>query len=327
MSPGPDNPYRGSASARLHSGARLVCKLGQPKRPYDRQDIQRAIELGINWIDTAPVYGNGHAEEVIGRALMALPDADRLLVCTKGGLEWDDNRPLADPVRVGSPDRLRKGVFASLRRLRRDHLDLYQVHWPPQDGTGIEDLWSTMLDLRREGWVRAVGVSNYDVSQLNASRLVDPVQSVQFHLNLLHRDRLADVLPWCLATKIPALVFAAFQHGLLTQSMTPERLRRLPSNDWRTKLPDFATGQRDVNLAFIKALTGVASNQGISIIQLAIAWALAVPGVTGVILGSRSPEQVDSWRPALDVRLSAEALIEIAAITKDLDAGTRPSLI
>ena len=100
-------------------GPRLVCKLGQPKRRYDRQDIQRAIELGINWIDTAPVYGNGHAEEVIGRALMALPDADRLLVCTKGGLEWDDNRPLADPVRVGSPDRLREGVFASLRRLRR----------------------------------------------------------------------------------------------------------------------------------------------------------------------------------------------------------------
>ena len=133
------------------------------------------------------------------------------------------------------------------------------------------------------------------------------MQSVQFHLNLLHRDRLADVLPWCLATKIPCARLWGFPTRVIDTKHDPERLRRLPSNDWRTKLPDFATGQRDVNLAFIKALTGVASNQGISIIQLAIAWALAVPGVTGVILGSRSPKQVDSWRRRLCSALSGGA--------------------
>ncbi len=225
--------------------------------------VRRAVELGINWVDTAPIYGNGHAEEVVGKAVKAFPDAERPLDFTKGGLQWDDDHPLADPARVGTPASLREGLFASLRRLKLDCVDLYQVHWPPEDGTSVEDVWSTMLDLRREGWVRGVGVSNYDLGQLEASSLVGPVGSVQLHLNLLHRERSADVVPWCSARNVPVLAFGTLQHGLLTDRMTPDRLASLPPDDWRTALPDFASDRREVNLFFTRALAAIASSQGI----------------------------------------------------------------
>lgn len=146
--------------------------------------VRRALEVGINWVDTAPIYGNGHTEEVIGTSLVGLRGADRPYVFSKCGLRWDDRSPLAEPVRASSPACLREELFASLRRLRLDYLDLYQVHWPPKDGTLIEDVWATMQDFVTEGRVRAVGVCNYDTHELEASAAVGPVQSVQLHLNL-----------------------------------------------------------------------------------------------------------------------------------------------
>lgn len=275
--------------------------------------VRRAIDLGINWVDTAPVYGNGHAEEVVGKSLLGLSEAERPYVFTKCGLRWDDRRPLAEPARIGSPSSLKEELFASLRRLGLDYLDLYQVHWPPADGTLIEDVWATMQDFVREGWARAVGVCNYDVQQLERSVAPGPVQSVQLHLSLLHPERAADVVPWCLERDVPVLAFGALSHGLLGGHMTLETLATLCAPDWRASHPDFIGERGEANVALALALAGIAADYGISLSALAVAWVLAVPGVTNVILGARSPVQAADWPLETGYPLSDSAMTAITA--------------
>ena len=201
--------------------------------------IRHAVESGINWVDTAAVYGLGHSEEVVARALRDLPEADRPYVFTKGGLVWDESDRSKAPRRVGSPASLRREVEASLRRLRVDRIDLYQLHWPAEDGTPLEEYWQAFLDLRAEGKIRAAGLSNHDAAQLAAAERIGHVDSLQPQFSLIHRDAAAELLPWCAAHGTGVIVYSPMASGLLTGSFTAERAAGLGEGDWRSRSADF----------------------------------------------------------------------------------------
>src|ERR1700677_3453337 len=188
--------------------------------------IRTAVESGVNWIDTAAVYGLGHSEEVVATALAGLPEADRPYVFTKGGLVWDPADRSAPSRRVGAPASLRAGVEASLRRLRVDRIDLYQMHWPAQDGTSIQEYWQVFADLKREGKVRAIGLSNHNVWQLQAAEDIAAVDAIQPQFSLIHRDTADDMLLWASEHKAGAIVYRPMASGLLTRAFTARRARR-----------------------------------------------------------------------------------------------------
>src|SRR5580692_6372656 len=182
--------------------------------------IRHAVESGINWIDTAAVYGLGHSEEVVATALAGLPEVDRPYVFTKGGLVWDPADRSAAPRRVGAPASLRTEVEASLRRLRVERIDLYQMHWPAEDGTPVEEYWQVFADLKREGKIRAAGLSNHDLGQLEAAGEIGAVDAIQPPFNLIHRDAADDVLLWAREHDAGAIVYSPMASGLLTGSFT-----------------------------------------------------------------------------------------------------------
>lgn len=224
--------------------------------------IRHAVESGLNWVDTAAAYGLGHSEEVVARALAPYSDADRPYVFTKCGLVWDESDRSRPPAQVGAPDSIRREVEASLRRLGVEQIDLYQLHWPPQDGTPITDTWATLLDLRREGTIRAAGLSNVDVAQLEACAALGHVDSVQPPFSAISRETAADVLPWCAAQETGVIVYSPMQSGLLTGSFTAERAAALPENDWRRTAPDFTGEALTRNLALADALAAVGERHG-----------------------------------------------------------------
>lgn len=286
--------------------------------------IRHAVERGVNWVDTAAVYGLGHSEEVVGRALADLPEADRPYVFTKGGLRWDDDDRSAATRRVGDPASLRLEVEQSLRRLGVERIDLYQMHWPAADGTPIEEYWPVFRSLVDEGKVRAVGLSNHDVAQLEVAEALGHVDSVQPRLSLLHQAAAGDVLPWCADHSTGAIVYSPMASGLLTGSFSAERAVSLGAGDWRSAAPDF-TGEALVrNLALVDALRPVAERHGVWVGTVAIAWALTVRGVTGAIVGARSPEQVDGWVGAGEVQLTEGDRAEINAALSATGAGDGP---
>ena len=289
--------------------------------------IRHAVESGINWVDTAAVYGLGHSEEVVARALRDLPEADRPYVFTKGGLVWDESDRSRAPRRVGSPASLRREVEASLRRLQVERIDLYQLHWPAEDGTPLEEYWQAFLDLRAEGKIRAAGLSNHDGAQLAAAERLGHVDSLQPKFSLIHRDSAAEILPWCAAHGTGVIVYSPMASGLLTGSFTAERAARLGDGDWRSRNPDFTGDGLRRNLALADALRPVAERLGVSTGAVAVAWTLAFPGVSGAIVGARSPEQVDGWIAAGRLLLDDKDLAEIAAAVEltGAGAGTGPA--
>ena len=289
------------------------------------QTMRRAIELGVNWIDTAAVYGLGHSEQVVGRFLRSLPAAERPLIFTKCGLVWDDRNRMEPAKRVLKPESIRTECEASLRRLGIERIDLYQFHWPDETGTPIEDSWAEMLRLIEEGKVRLGGVSNFDVGLLERCAAIRHVDSLQPPFSLIRRDVGAQQVPWCDAHKTGVICYSPMQSGLLTDRFSAERVARMANDDWRRHSPEFNSPNLNRNLALRDALKPIAQRHGTSVSSVAIAWVLSWPGVTGAIVGARSPEQVDGWIGAADLELSPSDLDEIARAIERTAAGTGPS--
>lgn len=287
--------------------------------------MRHALDLGINWIDTAAVYGLGHSEEIVGRLLREPPRADRPYVFTKAGLVWDERDPMADPKRILRPQSIRREVEASLRRLGVDRIDLYQFHWPDEVGTPIEDSWGELIRLVEEGKVRAAGVSNFDVELLERCESLRHVDSLQPPFSLIRRDAAAAEIPWCAAHGTGVIAYSPMQSGMLTDRFTEERVARLAPDDWRRRSAEFQAPNLARNLALRDALKPLAERHDTSVAAVAVAWTLAWPGVTGAIVGARSPQQVDGWIGAPALELSEEDLDEIAAAIERTGAGSGPT--
>ncbi len=285
--------------------------------------IRHAVESGVNWIDTAAVYGLGHSEEVVGRALRDIPAADRPYVFTKGGLVWDENDRRAVARRVGAPESLRREVDASLRRLGVERIDLYQMHRPAEDGTKLEDYWRTFVELKAAGKVRAIGLSNHDAGQLERAEAIGHVDTLQPAFSAIHRDAARELLPWTTRHETGVIAYSPMASGLLTGAFSAERVTALPADDWRRRSPDFTTNLA-ANLAVAEALDAVARRHGVGQPAAAVAWTLAFKGVTGAIVGARSPAQVDGWLPAAQLVLTDEDLDELAAAITASGAGEGP---
>jgi aryl-alcohol dehydrogenase-like predicted oxidoreductase len=288
--------------------------------------INRALELGVNWIDTAAIYGLGHSEEVVGRVLKQRKGADRPYVFTKCGLVWDDKDRTKDPRRILTPASIRKECEASLRRLGIERIDLYQFHWPDEDsGTSVEESWRMMVQLQEEGKVRAIGVSNFDVSLLRKTEAVYHVDSLQPPFSLIRREMAASEIPWCRANRTGVIVYSPMQSGILTESFTADRVQKMAADDWRTRSANFQTPKLERNLALRDALRPIARRHDTTVSALAIAWTLVWPGVTGAIVGARSAEQVDGWIGAATLELAAGDLDDITRAIEKTGAGTGPT--
>ncbi len=259
--------------------------------PQDEQAgieaVQRAMELGMNWIDTAAAYGLGRSEKLVGRAISDMDE--RPFVFTKCSITWDEQRRTH---RNLSADSIRRECDASLDRLGIDAIDLYQIHWPiPEED--IEEGWTTLARLKEEGLVRHIGVSNFSVRQLNRIAPIAPVETLQPPYSLIHRDIEDDVLPFCAEHDIGVLVYSPMASGLLTGAMTRERVTDFPEDDWRGRSPDFQEPRLSRNLALAEKLREVGQRHGRAPGEVAIGWTLRHPAVTAAIVGGRSPEQVE----------------------------------
>jgi aryl-alcohol dehydrogenase-like predicted oxidoreductase len=296
--------------------------------PQDDSDsiatMSHALDLGINWIDTAAVYGLGHSEEVVGRLLRDLPTAKRPYVFTKCGLIGDSDNPMIEPRRVLKPDSIRRECEASLRRLGIECIDLYQFHWPDDTGTPVEDSWSEMAKLVKEGKVRAAGVSNFNTELLERCEAIRHVDSLQPPFSLVNRAAAAKEIPWCQKHGTGVVCYSPMQSGLLTDSFTAFRVAKLADDDWRRRASEFQEPNLSRNLALRDALRPIAKKHGTSVSSVAIAWTLAWPGVTGAIVGARTPAQVDGWIQAASLELSAADLQEIASAVERTKAGAGP---
>jgi aryl-alcohol dehydrogenase-like predicted oxidoreductase len=285
--------------------------------------IRHAVDRGINWIDTAAIYGLGHSEEMVGAALAEMPAADRPYVFTKCGQVWDPDDRMSK-VRVGRPDSIRQECEDSLRRLRVEVIDLFQMHWPAEDGTPLEDYWGALLDLKQAGKVRAVGLSNHNVVQVEAAEAIGHVDTLQPPLSAVRREATRE-LPLCLANGTGVIVYSPMQSGLLSGAFSAERVASLPGDDWRSRHPDFTGDALHRNLAVAAAMKPIAESYGVSQAAVAIAWTLAWPGVTGAIVGARSPAQVDGWIAAAALELTAEDMDAIATAIETSGAGSGPA--
>ena len=298
---------------------------------WGRQDDKDAIEAihagldqGVNWIDTAAVYGLGHSEEVVGRLLRELPAADRPFVFTKCGLVWNEHTPMANPQRVLRPASIRYECEASLRRLGVERIDLYQFHWPDENGTLVEDSWAAMTRLIEEGKVRAAGVSNFDVRLLDRCEALRHVDSLQPPFSLINRAGAREI-SWCARHDTGVICYSPMQSGLLTETFTADRVASLPADDWRRRAPEFQRPNLVWNLKLRDALRPIARRHDTSVSAVAIAWTLAWPGVTGAIVGARTPQQVDGWIDAAWITLADEDLEEITSAIQRTRAGVGPA--
>jgi aryl-alcohol dehydrogenase-like predicted oxidoreductase len=279
--------------------------------PQDDTDsiraIQRALDLGINWIDTAAVYGLGHSEEIVGKAIRGR--RDQVVIATKCGLVWDEGS--TTPYGRLKAWSVRQEVEASLRRLGVDVIDLYQIHWPNPD-EDIEEAWATIADLVREGKVRYAGVSNFSVEQMKRIQPIHPIASLQPPYNMLRRDIEAEILPFCAANHIGVIVYSPMASGVLTEKFSRQWVASLPDDDWRKKYSGhLQEPELSANLALVEGLKAIAARYGRTVSQLAIAWTLRRPEVTAAIVGARRPEQIEQTAPAADWVLPPEVLAEI----------------
>jgi len=287
--------------------------------------VRYAVEHGVNWIDTAAVYGLGHSEEVVREALAPYSEEERPYVFTKGGLVWDDDDRSATPRRVGAAASLRRELDASLRRLGVERIDLYQMHWPPNDQAGIEEYWGQLLEFRKAGKVRAVGLSNHAVAQLAEAESLGHVDSLQPPFSAIDRDAASSELGWAVANDTGVIVYSPMQSGLLTGAFSRKRVAALPADDWRRTDPDFVGAALDRNLDLARRTAYLAHRRGVPMPALAVAWTLAWPGVTGAIVGARNPDQVLGWLPAAELTLTAEDLDEMAEAIERSGAGSGPT--
>ena len=294
--------------------------------PQDDRDsiraIHHAVERGVNWIDTAAAYGLGHAEVVVGRAVAELPETERPYVFTKCGLVWEEGETSVR--NVLAPDSIRRECEDSLRRLGVDVIDLYQIHWPTWDGTPLEDSWETMVELVEAGKVRAIGLSNFTVEDLETCEAIRHVDTLQPELNLLARDAALDRIPWCEEHGTGVIVYSPMASGLLTGRFSAERVASLADDDWRKGHPNFQDPGLSRNLGLVERLKPIAERLECTLPELAVAWTLAWPGVTGAIVGARTPEQADGWIGAASVELGDAELDEIAEALRETGAGSGP---
>lgn len=287
--------------------------------------MRRALELGVNWIDTAAVYGLGHSEVVVGQLLQELPHDARPLVFTKCGLVWDQGDRMAPPVQTLEPASIRRECEASLRRLGIERIDLYQFHWPDAGQVAVEDSWAEMGRLIEAGKVRFGGVSNFDVKLLERCHRLRAVASLQPPFSLIRRGAGADVIPWCADHRVGVIVYSPMQAGLLTDSFTAERAEQLADDDWRRRSEDFRPPRLQRNLSLRDALKPVAARHGTTVAAVALAWTLAWPGVTGAIVGARTAAQVDGWIEGSRLELSPSDLDLIAGAIEKTGAGKGPA--
>lgn len=267
--------------------------------------IQRALDSGLNWIDTAAVYGLGHSEEVVGKAIRGR--ATRPLVFTKCSMRWDADRKIYRSLKKVS---LQEELEGSLRRLGVDAIDLYQIHWPnPEDE--IEEGWETLARFKEQGKVRYIGVSNFSVAQMKRAQKIAPITSLQPPYSLLRRDIEKEILPFCQENHIGVINYSPMVSGLLTGKMTAERVKNLPEDDWRKRSPNFQSPKLERNLALADLLQQIGAQHGVAAGVVAIAWTLRHPAITAAIVGARRPDQVDGVVPAATFRLSDAEILRI----------------
>ena len=275
--------------------------------PQDDKDsiaaIHKAIDLGVNWIDTAPVYGLGHSEEIVGRAVKE--SSIKPFIFTKCGMVWDEKREIRRTLLD-----IRRECEQSLRRLQVEAIDLYQIHWPVED-KDIEEGWATMAALQKEGKVRYIGVSNFSTSQIERCLDIAPVTSLQPPYSMINRSVEAEILPYCQQHAIGVINYAPMHSGLLTGAMTKERVANLPPDDFRRNAKNYQEPHLSRNLAIADFLKQIGARHGVSAGVIAIAWTLSNPAITAAIVGGRSPEQVEGVWPASKFRLSQAEYKEI----------------
>ncbi|HLH33338.1 MAG TPA: aldo/keto reductase [Alloacidobacterium sp.] len=273
--------------------------------------IERALDSGINWIDTAAIYGLGHSEEVVAKALKNSPH--KPYVFTKCSMRWFPDRRIYRSLKAGS---LQEEIEDSLRRLRVDAIDLYQIHWPnPEDE--IEEGWEMLAKLKEQGKVRYIGVSNFNVAQMKRVQKIAPITSLQPPYSLLRRDIEAEILPFCKQNNIGVINYSPMVSGLLTGKMTAERVKNLPEDDWRRRSPNFNEPKLSKNLKLVELLREIGRQHGVEPGVVAIAWTLRHPAITAAIVGARRPDQIDGILPAAKFRLNEG---EIARIEKFLSS-------
>lgn len=270
--------------------------------------IHRALDFGINWIDTAPAYGMGHSEEIVAQAVKGW-SGSRPYIFTKCGLEWDDQGKISKNLAAES---IQLECEDSLRRLHMDAIDLYQIHWPTDDNVDIDVAWGVLARLQNEGKIRWIGVSNFDVQQMQRAQAIAPVTSLQPPYSLIRREIEENILPYCLDEGIGVIAYSPMYCGLLTGAMTRDRIEGLPNDDWRKGDPEFIEPNISRNLVIVDRLKFIGNKYRRSAGEVAIAWTLHHPAVTGAIVGVRSAKQVDGVMCASDLSLSEDdiALLE-----------------
>jgi aryl-alcohol dehydrogenase-like predicted oxidoreductase len=276
--------------------------------------IWEALDAGINWIDTAAVYGLSHSEETVARAIRVIHK--RPYIFTKCGMVWNEDRQISHSLKA---DSIRRECEASLGRLGVDVIDLYQIHWPdpPED---IEEAWTTLAALKQEGKVRHIGVSNFNVVQMKRAQAIAPITSLQPRYSLLHREVETEILPFCARENIGVIAYSPMASGLLTGAMTRERIAGLPADDWRKRHADFQEPQLSRNLKLVSLLRTVGKRRGYTPAEVAVAWVLHNRAVTGAIVGARRPGQVRDVAGAPEFRLSPREVGEIEASWANLAA-------
>ncbi len=269
--------------------------------------IHEAIDLGVNWIDTAPVYGLGHSEEVVAKALDGL--ANRPFVFTKCEMVWNEKREISKSLKA---DSIRKECEASLKRLRVDAIDLYQIHWPEPD-EDIEEGWATVADLKKEGKVRWIGVSNFSVGQLERANKIAPVTSLQPHYSLLNRKIEAEILPFAGRSGIGVISYSPMGSGILSGGVTRERVANFPEDDFRRRNKSYQEPLLTRNLHLVDLIRGIGLRHDKTPGEVAIAWVLRDPNITGAIVGARKAGQLAELVGAAGFRLSTQEVAEIEA--------------
>ncbi len=271
--------------------------------------IHRALEGGINWIDTAAVYGLGHSEEVVGQALRQA--STKPFVFTKCSMTWGEDRKI-----VNSLKKVRQECEASLKRLGVEAIDLYQIHWPNPENE-IEEGWQTMAELQKEGKIRFLGASNFNVEQMERVQKIAPITSLQPPYSMLNRKVEADILPFCQQHNIGVINYSPMQSGLLTGAMTRERVQNMPQDDHRRNRKEFQEPQLSRNLELADLLKRIGIRHNVEAGVVAIAWTLHHPAITAAIVGGRNAQQVEGVLPAADFRLNEAEFSEINAFLSE----------
>jgi len=326
MQPGPANaPNADPPLSRLGLGTWAFGRTGWGVQ-HDRDSraaILRAIECGVTWIDTAAVYGDGHAESVVGDTLSEICESDRPLVFTKGGVCIDPSSGAT--FRDLRPASLRAQCEASLRRLGLERIDLYQLHWPVADAVAVEQAWEALSELQSEGKVHKIGVSNFGVALLDRCARNRPVDALQAPMSLLSRSAARDLLAWAFEHSVPTLAYSPLESGLLSGRFSLKRLQSLPGGDWRRSREQFREPRLARTLDLLECLAPIAESLDMSLAEMALVWTLTWPGVAGAIVGARTAEQVDGWARAPKLLLDASALERIEAALLETRAGEGPT--